>query len=139
MYEKMLVPLDGSELAEGVFSYVTELSARLNIDVVLLLVSSPSAHAFVSMQKAYLETTAREVEDRVAAVRKALGGKTVAEPVKVQCELSVGYAADEILKYAEENKISLILMASHGYSGKKRWNVGSVAGKVMSASRSPVA
>ncbi len=138
MYKKMLVPLDGSELAEVVFPYIRELAGRMDTDIVLFLVSSPSAHAFVPMQKAYIERTAEVVESQVSEVQKSLGVKPAPKPVKVKGELAVGYAAEEILRYAEEHSIDLVLMATHGHSGLKRWNIGSVAGKIMSASKIPV-
>ena len=51
--------------------------------------------------------------------------------------MSVGHPAEEILRYAEENKIDLILIATHGRSGVKRWMLGSVADKVLRASKVP--
>ena len=53
-------------------------------------------------------------------------------------EIIEGYPADEILKYAEEYEFDLILMATRGHSGLKRWSIGSVASKVLSASKIPV-
>jgi nucleotide-binding universal stress UspA family protein len=136
MCKKMLVPLDGSELAEIVFPYVTELAGRMGMDIVPIIISSQSANAFIPMQKAYIEKTEKALQKQVNKVRQSL--KPAPEPVKVKGEMVVGYAADEILKYAEENDIDLILMATHGHSGPKRWKIGSVASKIMSASRIPV-
>ena len=53
MYHKMLVPLDGSELAEVVFTYVKELAGRLDLDVILLQVCPTALKEFIPMQKAY--------------------------------------------------------------------------------------
>lgn len=136
MYKKMLVPLDGSELAEIVFPYVTELAGRMGTDIVPIMVSGQSANAFIPMQKAYMEKTEKALQSQVNKVQGGL--KPAPEPVKVKGEMAIGYAAEEILKYAEENGIDLILMATHGHSGPKRWKIGSVAGKIMSASRIPV-
>jgi nucleotide-binding universal stress UspA family protein len=138
VYKKMLMPLDGSELAEIVFPYARELAGRMDVEIVLLLVSSPSANAFIPMQRAYLERTAENLGKEIKAVQKGLGTTARPKPVKVQSELAVGYAADEILKYIDEDGIDLVLMATHGYSGIKRWKIGSVAGKIMSASKVPV-
>jgi nucleotide-binding universal stress UspA family protein len=49
-----------------------------------------------------------------------------------------GYPAEEVLRYAEENGIDLILMATHGRTGVKHWALGNVAGKILSASKVPV-
>ncbi len=136
MYKKMLVPLDGSELAEIVFPYVTELAGRMGMDIVPIIVSSQSANAFIPMQNAYIEKTEKALQKQVNKVQQDL--KPAPESVKVKGEMAVGYAAEEILQYAEDNGIDLILMATHGHSGPKRWKIGSVAGKIMSASRIPV-
>ena len=53
-------------------------------------------------------------------------------------ELAVGCPAEEIVRYADENNIALILMATHGRSGIGRWAMGSVADKVLRASKKPV-
>ncbi len=52
--------------------------------------------------------------------------------------MTAGNPADGILRYAEKNNIDLILMATHGHSGARRWAMGSVADKVVSASKIPV-
>ncbi len=136
MYKKMLVPLDGSERAEVVFPYAKELAGRLGIEIVLFLVSRPSAQAMMPMQKAYIEQAVERVKNQVIEVQKGL--EPVPEPVDVQGQLLEGYPPDEILRYAEENGINLILMATHGQSGRKRWKIGGVASKIMSASKVPV-
>ena len=64
MYHKMLLPLDGSELAEVVFAYAKELAGRLDIDVTLLHVSTQTTHDFVPMQEAYIKRAAEKVKRR---------------------------------------------------------------------------
>ncbi|MBI2849664.1 MAG: universal stress protein [Chloroflexi bacterium] len=138
MYRRMLVPLDGSELAEEVCVYARELAGRLDIDVVLLHVSNPASEALKPMEQAYIEHIAEVFSGQVAEVQKKTSGQQKVAPVKVTGELVVGYAADEILSYADKNSIDLIVLASHGRSGIKRWTVGSIASKVMSATKIPV-
>ncbi len=138
MYRKMLVPLDGSELAETVCTYAKELAGRMDIDVVLLHVSDPSVHGMVTMETAYIDHMTEIVKRQVAEVQKNTAQAGKSKQVKVTGELLVGYAAEEILKYADENTIDLIVLASHGRSGLKRWTIGSVASKVMGATKIPV-
>ena len=138
MYRRILVPLDGSELAEVVLTYARELAGRLDIDLTLLHVSSPSENAIVPMQRAYVQHAAEVVQKQARDVQKETGLKPKGRLVKAQGELVVGYPAEEILRYAEENDIDLILMATHGRSGLKRWSIGSMAGKILNASRIPV-
>lgn len=138
MYQKMLIPLDGSELAEVVFTYAKELAGRLDIDLTLLHVSSQATRDFIPMQKAYVKRAADTVKRHAREVQERTLGKVPEKPVKVKGELVIGYPAEEILRYATENEIDLILLATHGRSGLKRWSIGSVAGKVLGSSKTPV-
>ncbi len=138
MYQKMLVPLDGSELAEVVFTYAKELAGNMGLDIILLQVCPPSLREFLPMQKAYMEQAADTVRKESRAVQKKVGIKEGGKPIEVTSELTVGHPAEEILRFIEENKIDLILMASHGRSGIRRWAMGSVADKIMRASTAPV-
>ncbi|MFC1948244.1 universal stress protein [Chloroflexota bacterium] len=138
MYHRMLVPLDGSELAEVVFTYAKELAGRLDIDVTLLHVASPAGKSMLPMQQAYIKRAAEKVKRQAREVQQTTGIEQAAEAVKVKGEIVEGYPADEVLKYAEENEFDLILMAARGHSGLRRWSIGSVASKVLSASKIPV-
>ena len=136
MYRKMLVLLDGSQLAEVVFPYAKELAGRLDLDVVLLHVYGPPGRDFAPMYQAYLDHAAGTIKSQARQLQSQLG--TAGKPVEVSYELIMGYHADEILRYADENTIDLILMASHGRSGVKQWTLGGVADKILRAARMPV-
>ena len=138
MYRRMLVPLDGSELAEGVLTCAKELAGRLDLDVILLYVYSPDALEFAPMYQAYVERAAETIQRQSQEVRQETGIQSESKPTEVRGELAVGYPAEEILRYADENDIDLILMATHGRSGIKRWALGSVADKVVRATKRPV-
>ena len=138
MFQRMLVLLDGSELAEVVFPYAKELAARLELDVILLNVCSPVLRDFAPMQQAYIQGAADTVRRQTREVQKSLGTEAESKRVKIRGELVVGYHADEILRFVEENAVDLILMASHGRSGIKRWSLGGVADKVLRAAKVPV-
>ncbi|NLE07784.1 MAG: universal stress protein [Dehalococcoidales bacterium] len=138
MYHRMLVPLDGSELAEVVFTYAKEIAGRLDIDVTLLHVAPSSGKSMNPMQQAYITQAAETVKKSAREVQQEAGISQASEAIKVQGELVGGYPPEEILKYAEEHDIDLILMAARGHSGLKRWSIGSVASKVLSASKIPV-
>jgi nucleotide-binding universal stress UspA family protein len=138
MYHRMLVPLDGSELAEVVFTYAKELAGRLDIDVTLLHVAASAGKSFNPMQQAYINRAADLVRHKAHEVQQNTGIDQAREPVKVIGVLAEGYPPDEILKYADENAIDFILMAARGHSGLRRWSIGSVASKVLSASRIPI-
>ncbi len=138
MYKRILVPLDGSELAEESLTYAKELASRLDLEVVLLHVASPAASDSLPMYRAYVEHAAEILKLEAAEVRKKVGPGPEGESVQVKGEVIEGYPADEILRYAGDHEIDLILMVTHGRSGIRRWLLGSVADKVLQASWLPV-
>jgi nucleotide-binding universal stress UspA family protein len=130
MYKKMLVPLDGSELSEVTFNYARELAGRFaGLEVILLHVCSNKDT--VAMHRMYIESAADKIR---MDVQKGYGNRDL----KIHGELLTGSPADGILRFAEENGIDLILMASHGRSGISRWAMGSVAYKVLRSAGVPV-
>ncbi len=138
MYQRMLVPLDGSKPAEVVFPYVKELAGRLDLEVILLLVTHPAVRDFVPMQRAYIEQVAKTVRRQSREVQTRIGIQPGGKRIRVRGELAEGYPAEEILRYAEKNTVDLILIAAYGRSGARRWAIGSVADKVLRASKVPV-
>lgn len=150
MYKSMLVPLDGSKLAEVVFTYARELAGRLGMDMVLLHVYSPEVPgpflerpsieitADIAKCRAYVERMADIMTRESRDIQERAGIKPGAKQVEARGEVAIGNAAEEILRYAEEKKMDLILMATHGYSGIRRWAIGSVADKVLRVSQVPI-
>lgn len=138
MYKRMLIPLDGSELAEVVFTYAKELAGRLDIEVILFLVLVPALREFIPMHRAYIQQAAETIRRQSREVQKRSGLQPGGKAIKVRGELTEGYPAEEILRYADENAVDLILIATHGRSGIKRWTMGNVADKVLRAAKIPV-
>ena len=127
MYKKILVPLDGSKLAETTLSYTAEMVRRLpGAEVDLLYVYNPREEVMAPMHIAYIEQAADTVR------------KKLADAVKVKGGLAAGNPADEILRFSDKNKTDLIIMATHGRSGISRWAMGSVAYKVVRSEKLPV-
>ena len=138
MYKKMLVLLDGSKLAEIVFTYAQELSARLNITLELLHVCSPQEAEQLPMRQAYMEHMAEILQSKAAEIRSKIEGKTQSKSVKARSKVLVGYPAEEILNYADKNNIDLIMLSTHGRSGIRMWDLGNVAHKVIHAAKVPI-
>lgn len=122
MYERILVPLDGSELAEGALPYAEGVAGRLHSEVILLTACEPG-YCLERPLRAYLEKRAGELQ--------SLGIK--ASPLVVR-----GNAANEILDFAEKNDIGLIIISTYGCTGRSIWPLGSIATKVLQTSRIPV-
>ncbi len=127
MFERILLPLDGSRLAEAAIPYGAELAARLGSELILFHVCAREHQPFQSMHQLYLTEAVKGLE-RYMEKRFPR-----CEDWAVRSETVVGEAADAICEYAEKNNIRLIVMAAHGGSGLKYWAVGSVADKVVRA------
>jgi nucleotide-binding universal stress UspA family protein len=138
MYKKMVVLLDGSELAEVVFDYAQEVSGRMRVDIDLLHVCSPDQETQLPMRRAYMEQKAEVLCAEAEAVRQKYDKDATAQCILAQGRVVVGYPAEEILKYIDENDIDLVMMSTHGSSGVKKWDLGDVANKVVHASKVPV-
>jgi nucleotide-binding universal stress UspA family protein len=139
MYKTMLVLLDGSELAEVVFKYARELSGRLSLDLELLHVCTPAESEQLPMRRAYMERMAEVLCAGAEELRSSLADQPVASCISARGTVMVGNPAEEILKYIDSHAVDLVLMSTHGHSGIKEWvDIGSVASKVLHASRVPV-
>ncbi len=135
MYEKILVPLDGSELAEVALPYAEELAGKLGSEVTLLHVCESSEEQYHHMHQLYLQ--------KMVGVTKRGAKKYLAKPdaktITVKSAVLPGHPAEQIVDFAEKQRIDLIVIATHGWSGIRRWVLGSVADKVVRATKQPVA
>jgi nucleotide-binding universal stress UspA family protein len=138
VYQKMVVLLDGSELAEVVFDYARELSGRVHVDVELLHVCGPQEISQLPMRRAYMQQMAEQLCAGAAEISAKYRKEAAAQCLQARGNVVVGYPAEEILKYIDENDIDLVMMSTHGSSGVKAWDLGDVANKVVHASRVPV-
>ena len=140
MYRKILVPLDGSELAECVLRPVGDLVRGCEVEnVVFLRVVEP----LISMFYENAALSPREL-DSIETMRRDNAQKYLNDVVsRVRYAVSTevvfgGAAAEGIIEYARENSVDLIVIATHGRSGVRRWVWGSVADRVLKAARVPV-
>ncbi len=138
MYKKMVVLLDGSELAEVVFDYARELSGRVGIDVELLHVCSPQEISQLPMRRAYMEQMAEQLCSGAEEISAKYSKDAAAQCIQARGHVVVGYPAEEILRFIDDNDIDLVMMSTHGSSGVRAWDLGGVANKVLHASRVPV-
>jgi nucleotide-binding universal stress UspA family protein len=138
MYKRMLVLLDGSKMAEVVFSYARELSGRLGLDLDLLHVCNTEEAQQLPMRQAYIEHMAETLQAQSREICNRAEVQAARKPVEAVGKVLVGYPAEEILKYADENKADIIMLATHGRSGIRRWGLGSVADKVIHEANVPI-
>ncbi|MDI6826930.1 MAG: universal stress protein [Armatimonadota bacterium] len=141
MFEEILVPLDGSELAEKAIPYAVELAKKFNSRITLLSVIEPigiySQPGVVGpVVNVILEPEAEARETHKYLEEKAENIKD--EGINVRKVVRQGDAATQICDFSKEAGIDLIVMSTHGRSGFQRWVYGSVADKVLRSAEAPV-
>jgi nucleotide-binding universal stress UspA family protein len=139
--KSVVVPLDGSELAETVLPFVVDLAKGLDLEVILFRAYSFPYGAYggggyyaVDLDQliAGIEADVQNyLQEKVDALRKS-------GLEKVSYASKEGLAADEIIKFGRSTPDNLIAMCSHGRSGVKRWVLGSVTETVVRHSGDPV-
>jgi nucleotide-binding universal stress UspA family protein len=141
MYKKILVPLDGSPLAEAVLPYAEDLAKTENAEIILLTVPNiPTTDVFVrnatmasvieDIQKDVEEAAVKYVNDKAVAIKK--------DNVKVSVMVQTGPVPDTIIQVAENMHVDMIAMSTHGRTGIQRWLMGSVADQIIHGTHIPV-
>lgn len=146
MYERILVPLDGSKVGEAALPHVEELVTKMlpetNVEVTLLQVVSSLSHYIVageaSAQVPYTEQEVDQIKKRSADYLDQAGESLRTSGATVRVRVSVGRAAEEIIKTADAIKVDLIAMSTHGRSGISRWAFGSVTDRVLRSGDRPI-
>lgn len=138
MYKKILVPLDGSELAEAVLPHAEALAKSEGAEIVLLRVAlTPDANLF-SHNPAEGTNISKLMEVEAQDYVLAKVSRLKKDGVKVSGLTREGLIPETILDVAEETHADVIAMSTHGRSGVQRWLMGSVADRVVHYSHIPV-
>jgi len=142
--ERIMVPLDGSTLSRQALPIATELAQLSHAQIILmhaidpLAEAYPSAHA-LSQSLAHPDRLLHEmVESADHQLSQVAGTLTKDSNVTVTPMALIGYPAEVVVDEAERRHVSLIIMATHGYSGLRRWTLGSTADKVLHSTRTPL-
>jgi nucleotide-binding universal stress UspA family protein len=148
MNHRILIPLDGSQLAEQVLPHVKALVECQGAEIYLLsvapVIDNTAAAVMLYPLYVYREQLADEdaerkrIEAELTNYLRGIAYDLDQTGARVHCVVRFGSPADEILSYASENKIELIAMCTHGRSGLARWAYGSVADRVLRVSTCPV-
>lgn len=133
VYYRMVVPLDGSKLAEAVLPVVATLADALGMEVMLLhVVPDPDTHARTptpSQQRA---------RDDISDYLKGVVQQLANQGVKVGWRVTSGSPVEDIVRYANEAPADLIAMSTHGMGGDSKSAMGSVAAAVLERQTRPV-
>jgi len=139
MQERILVPLDGSEIGEAVLPKLEDLvlktTPRMDAEVILLkVISRMNFNMLTEDEAAQLPISPEELGGLNAEAKAYLDKvamKLEEKGIKTRTMVSAGHAAEEIVKAARETNAHLIAMSTHGRSGLVRWAIGSVTDKVI--------
>ena len=143
MYQKVLVPLDGSELAESALDHVKKLAKDGSIGEVVLLnvfmVTLPHRATDFYQSIIDIDALTNDYIDKSKKCLTAAQAKLTIEGITVKTESIEGDSpASIIAEYTRQNGVDLIIMATHGYTGVKKMLLGSVTYQVLHESQAPV-
>ena len=143
MYQHIMVPLDGSELAECVLAHVVTIATGCDVTKVTLVRVVTPLHLYGGVESRFSPEERKHLEEDSVNVAREYLDKLV-EKLKekgVAAESEVlygGHVVDEVVDYAKKNEVDLIIIATHGRSGVSRLFLGSVADRILRAAPVPV-
>ncbi len=136
MFEHILVPLDGSTLAECVLPHVVAMGhvfeARVTLLQVLERENAPAQQGFVDPLGWYMGSAEAQ------AYLDGMAGRLHEAGVKAETAVTEGRAAEQIIEFARGNNADLLVLSSHGRSGLSGWNVSGVVQKTIMRAYVPV-
>lgn len=133
MFKRVLVPLDGSALAERVIPIAECIAEYFDSSIELIYVVPTASE---DVPEGITSQAHEQAETYLTGMVDTLSAKKAAK--KVSASVLKGYPASVIIEQAESQDDTLILMSTHGYSGVQRLLLGSVADKVVQATKTPV-
>jgi len=138
MYTKILVPLDGSALAERAIVHAEEIARGTGAEIILLNVIQAPLSKFPEASVAEeLKATVEEAA-KARAYLTAIASRLSAAGLKARCEVLEGTADAAILGYAHDRDVDILVMSTHGRTGLSKAVMGSVAENVMLTTKRPV-
>ena len=138
MDKKILVPLDGSPLAEAVLPHAQALAKSEGAEIVLLSVPVTPNLDYLSRTPGLATQIIEDAERETEAYLKTEVEKLTEEGTKVTSVMREGPIPEMILMVADEVHADVIAMSTHGRSGIQRWLMGSVADRVVHHAHIPV-
>jgi nucleotide-binding universal stress UspA family protein len=151
MFERILVPLDGSRFSVRALRYGIEVAKHFSAEVILMRVVPPASltvatgppEAVGSPVATRITAQSAEIQNRsnLSRANRYLRRKLrelAAEDINGSCCVALGSPAESIMRRCRRGDVDLVVMATHGRSGLKRAFVGSVADEVIRSSGVPV-
>jgi nucleotide-binding universal stress UspA family protein len=134
MFKRIMVPLDGSELAERALPHAEYLAKTSGATLYLVRAVEPPAavrtHGLGAPVNVYADVIGAQRQEAVEYLN-GVGARLESDALSVQTAQLDGYAASALLDYVRQADIDLVVITAHGRSGLTRWAMGSVADRVM--------
>ena len=144
MYQKILLPTDGSKFAEKAAKHAIWIASRSGDEIIVLnvietssLVGLPAEDLIVKIKEMLKEEGRRSLE-RISEMITQSEGESKIKDLKITLTTEEGSPADSILKTIENENIDLVVMGTSGKHGLDRFLLGSVTEKVVRSSTCPV-
>lgn len=134
MFKKILIPLDGSKIAEAVIPFAREIAARSGAEILFVTAVQQVGVWDAALSLQVMKRDSEIAADYLATVEKAESG----EGRKVATQVLDGDAAEAVLAAADNAGADLIAISTHGRSGISRWLFGSVATRILEHASVPL-
>ncbi len=142
MYKHIMVPLDGSKLAECVLPHVESIAMTCDAGKLTFVRVVTPFHLYEGGESRIpVEERRRLEKDSMEVARKYLDGmlrKTKYAKLTPQSAVLFGNVNEQLVDFADKNDVDLIIISTHGRSGPSRWVWGSVADRILRSACVPV-
>jgi len=141
LFEKILVPLDGSKMSEVVLPYVKEIASQMKSEIILLWVLEQGQHVRTIGgidHIAYTDQQVEEMRQEAVAYLNEINQKLAKDGFTVRTVVKTGDAAREIIDTTLQENVNIVAMSSHGKSAAVKWVLGSVSNKILQAGKKPL-
>lgn len=138
MYAKILVPLDGSSLAERAVQHAVEVARGSEAEIILLRVVQAPLGKAPEAGQAEETASIRDAALQAAAYLDGVATRLRKDGAKVRTVVTDGSADSAILAFAHNENVDVLVMSTHGRTGLPKAIMGSVAERVMLATKRPV-
>jgi nucleotide-binding universal stress UspA family protein len=138
MYKRILLPLDGSALAEQALPHAIAQAERFQAELIVFRVIEPLPRMGGGMSQTAFKRTEAEMQGWAREYLEGIAARVQERGIPVQVATVLGDPSKVIVKFAEQNQVELIIMCTRGQSGLSRWLMGSVADRVVRGAKVPV-
>ncbi len=139
MYKKILVPLDGGELAERAIQQAEEIGQATKAEVILFQVAqNPIRTVPIAAGQTEVTKATQNVVDKTAGYLEKMASPLKAKGIKVRCDVEIGEPTGRILGKAHNEDVDLIVMSTHYEGEVHKLVTGSIAEKVLLGTKRPV-